>query len=141
MIAKPIFETMFVTAIEKPKSESGLIVNIDNPMLDKQTVLAVGPNVPKDIEEGDVVKIKWDNHVVADMERSAASNIEKDLEYKKNFKIIPPYCDVEGVLCLKITPRDIDYVLKAEDLKKQASIIKTPKLVKTAGEINTKMPK
>ena len=139
MIAKPMFNQLFTTVEVEEKTESGLI-KTGNTVKDKQRVLAVGPNVTKDLSVGDVIRIDWRAYVIDDWCRtSQASGIEKDLEYANNRTIAPPLVDVEGELCLRLNDRDIIYTITQEDMAKEAkrlkSSIKVPEIVIPAGSL------
>lgn len=122
MIAKPMFNYLFVTVNEDEFTESGITKTAGNVIKNVQQVLVKGPNVDKSINVGDMIGIKWTSYEVRGW-TDAKSEISKDIEKKGSMHVEPPIIEIldptipgGSTVVMRISDRDIDYVLPQEEI-------------------------
>lgn len=115
---KPLFDTVITTAKRYEHSitsDSGLILStsrMEGSMNDFQTVVAVGEQC-RGVQPGDVVHINFMSYARAEHKSAGigADNIEKD-KVEISYQI--PMVEVDGMQCLYLKYRDLEYVAEVE---------------------------
>ena len=113
----PLFDTLITTAKRYEHdltTESGLVLagRTEGSMNEFQTVVAVGEQC-RGIKPGDVVHISFKNYIFVEHKGAGvgADNVERD---KMSIKYEIPVIDVDGMQCLYLKYRDIEYIAEVE---------------------------
>lgn len=125
---KPLFNQIITTAEVEEVEEGQFILDINKTktngdLLDIQKVLSVGPAV-RDIKEGDMVLLKYENYAVRKYAKS--NSIQDNMSEKYREEIVRfdiPSIIVNGVRVLKLYDRDVDVIISEFEEIKPSKII------------------